>query len=154
MKLENQRLMCNNMNVADGVETMDVTPSWRTAIKMWFTGIRNTTNLMQTADDCEKEMIRLATAYEGAVERIQADAERIDQLESDLEDARTAYDCAADTLHNMSGFELASGNEVIYQSDIVDHANFMDKQTITWRQRTLQLEVEDKPLKTALQSDF
>jgi hypothetical protein len=145
MKLENQRLMCNNMNVADGVETMDVTPSWRTAIKMWFTGIRNTTNLMQTADDCEKEMIRLATAYEGAVGRIQADAERIDQLGSDLQDAREAHADLLNGIDELSQFETSGGHDAVYWSDIIDLCRMY---------QPAQLEIDIMQHRTAKQSDF
>jgi hypothetical protein len=53
-------------------ETIDCTPTWETAVGMWFFAINVhiKNSGLKTVLDAEKEMLRLARSYQTAVERI------------------------------------------------------------------------------------
>jgi hypothetical protein len=75
------------MNMNEKTETIDCTPSWSVAIKMWFTAIRYSVlpeNVTKAITDAEAEMIRLAVGFDQA-------NDRIEELEAERDEARERY---------------------------------------------------------------
>jgi hypothetical protein len=106
-KIVNKRLLCNNMSRYPEPETIDMTPTWTTAINLWFVAIDS------HVDDAGKETVRLAKlevqrladAYELAVEHIAT-------VEGERDEARSAVQTFSDGLEDLPSYERSWGEYI------------------------------------------
>jgi hypothetical protein len=126
MKLENMSFLCNNMGVADEVETIDMTPSWQTAITIYFEAIRSHIKASGLSNvlTAQKEMTRLADGFRRA-------NDRIEELEAERDEAREAYKSMRDTICDLDPVEI--NNSDYYEVDDIDNTvHTMCNQITEW----------------------
>jgi hypothetical protein len=130
--------VCNNMNspedikarqddVLKEVKTIDMTPSWGTAITIYFQAIRHhiRSSGVNNVVTARKEMMRLANGFDQA-------NERTEHLEDKLKEARDGYGSIMQELTDLSVFETSQGTEVVESNDITYTCSRIADQIIAW----------------------
>ena len=156
------RTICNNLNTEDDkdeqgwidnhdespedeIESIDITPTWQAAIDMWFFAIRSQTGfgVDKTLTDCQAEMLRLADAYDSA-------KSLIEELKEERDEARDMFGQAHTQLRELDTVEYLRGMESYDEDEVIEVIRWTGLQVEEWKPYV----PDDKPLKTALQSDF
>jgi hypothetical protein len=133
MKLENMSFLCNNMGVADEVETIDMTPSWQTAITIYFEAIRSHIKASGLSNvlTAQKEMTRLALGFDKANNLLESRLLLIEELTQERDEAREAYKSMRDTICDLDPVEI--NNSDYYEVDDIDNTvHTMCNQITEW----------------------